>query len=235
MINNRNEMNASSTVADRLRARRGEAPSGEAPSDELQRDEPPRYLMNPETGSVDTEANWRSEMQDWHAGIGVGLEEQGIEPSPDQVQKIAQEQFESLVEVRLADGREVPADFEPSQSNEFEWVRADEAPSRAEDRSPSNDPSPAGPGGAEVPSTVADRLRERRGEEPRQQAPEKSPDDELYREKPKVELLPDSQKHATNTARHEAGVDRRSERLAAMQQRLESQTLSTGTSRRLKP
>jgi hypothetical protein len=89
--------------------------------------------------------------------------------------------------------------------------------------------------GLNVPSTLADRLRERRGEAPKQQAPAKSPNDELFREKPKMELIPDSQKHATNTARHEAGVDRRSEAIAAMQQRLSSPTLGSGTSRRLKP
>jgi hypothetical protein len=44
----------------------------------------PRYLMNPATGSVDTEDNWRAEMPDWE---------------DDQ-----QVQFDALVEVACLDG-----------------------------------------------------------------------------------------------------------------------------------
>lgn len=62
------------------------------------------YLMNPATGSVDTEESWRSEMPEWEG---------------DQ-----QAQFDSLIEVRLASGEEVPADFNPRDSDCYEWVEA---------------------------------------------------------------------------------------------------------------
>ncbi len=45
-----------------------------------------KYLMNPATGSVDTEESWAAEMQTW---------------SDDQQE--AQRQFESLIEVELAE------------------------------------------------------------------------------------------------------------------------------------
>lgn len=64
----------------------------------------PTYLMNPHTGSVDTEENWRAEMPGWG--------------------DTAEEQFKSLIEVVLADGSEVPADFNPDTSNDYEWVEA---------------------------------------------------------------------------------------------------------------
>lgn len=62
------------------------------------------------------------------------------------------------------------------------------------------------------PDSPADRLRERRGEPPRQ----KSPDDELYRDKPRKELVPESQKDKVQAQRHELGYDRRQEAIAAL-------------------
>jgi hypothetical protein len=56
------------------------------------------YLMNPHTGSVDTEENWRAEIQE--------------------------SDFGTLIEVVLADGSDVPADFNPAESSNYEWVEA---------------------------------------------------------------------------------------------------------------
>ena len=64
-----------------------------------------KYLMNPHTGSVDTEQNWLAEISDWDCEeVSVG------------------EQFNSLIEVCLADGAEVPANFDPSKSDSYVWV-----------------------------------------------------------------------------------------------------------------
>lgn len=65
----------------------------------------PKYLMNPATGSVDTEESWLAEMPSWEG---------------DQ-----QAQFDQLVEVRLASGEAVPEDFNPSLSDKYEWVEAE--------------------------------------------------------------------------------------------------------------
>ena len=59
-------------------------------------DDMPVYLMNPRTGSVDTEENWEAE--------GAALDE--------------------LVEVKLASGLAVPADFNPALSSKSDWVPA---------------------------------------------------------------------------------------------------------------
>jgi hypothetical protein len=53
------------------------------------------YLMNPATGSVDTLENWEAE--------------------------VSADELESLIEVRLANGQEVPADFNPCNSSKYEW------------------------------------------------------------------------------------------------------------------
>lgn len=55
-----------------------------------------RYLMNIHTGSVDTEESWLAEN--------------------------SEEDVMSLVEVGLADGSDVPDDFNPCQSDRFDWV-----------------------------------------------------------------------------------------------------------------
>ena len=59
------------------------------------------YLINPVTGTVDTRDNWMDEMHGWE--------------NPEQ-------EFSTLIEVRLADDAEVPADFQPCQSGQFDWV-----------------------------------------------------------------------------------------------------------------
>lgn len=66
---------------------------------------PAKYLMNPATGSVDTEESWLAEMPSWEG---------------DQ-----QEQFDQLIEVRLASGEAVPEDFNPSHSDKYEWVEVE--------------------------------------------------------------------------------------------------------------
>lgn len=50
---------------------------------ELESDGEPKFLMNPFTGSVDTEENWLADMQEWETMDG----------------KTPQEQFDSLIEV----------------------------------------------------------------------------------------------------------------------------------------
>lgn len=57
-----------------------------------------KYLMNPATGSVDTESNWLAE---------------GFTAAQD-----------GLIEVILADGQTIPPDFNPARSAEFEWIEA---------------------------------------------------------------------------------------------------------------
>ena len=47
-----------------------------------------KFLMNPHTGSVDTEANWKADMASWETT------QDGESP---------QQQFDELVEVQLAD------------------------------------------------------------------------------------------------------------------------------------
>lgn len=66
-----------------------------------------KHLMNPNTGSVDTEENWRAEMAGW-----------------DNEEESVEEQFDALIEVVLADGGDVPNDFNPFDSDKFNWVEA---------------------------------------------------------------------------------------------------------------
>lgn len=60
------------------------------------------YYMNFHTGSVDTMDNWLAE-------------------------DAAPESFgASLIQVKLADGSEVPEDFNPCESDRYVWVEVDE-------------------------------------------------------------------------------------------------------------
>lgn len=62
--------------------------------DDADMGEVPKMLMNPCTGSVDTEENWLAEMKDWETSTG----------------QTQQEQFDSLIEVvQDAEGNWVPA------------------------------------------------------------------------------------------------------------------------------
>ena len=74
----------------------------------------PKYLMNPNTGSVDTEESWREEMPGWE------------ETEPDNDSFVSREdQFAELIEVKLANDEEVPEDFNPCDSWKYNWIAVD--------------------------------------------------------------------------------------------------------------